>query len=143
VELSALEPAYVELGRKRPADGPLVDALDIFIAGEIRALAKAIHDSRRREMDQEALDEVHEENRVLNSFKNRFLPGNGNGGNGDAGRNGTGAQRILSETNGSPCGEEPHAIELAWNQGETVRIGRGGGRADRRDHEREGGGCVR
>jgi hypothetical protein len=125
VELCALEPAYVELGRKRPADGPLVDALDIFVAEGIRTLAKAIHDSRRREMDQEALDEVHEENRVLNSFKNRFLPGTGNGGNGDAGRNGTGSQETLSEGYEGECGGEPDAIELAWNQGGSVRIGRG------------------
>lgn len=32
VELPALEPAYVEHGRRRPKDGPLVEALDRFIA---------------------------------------------------------------------------------------------------------------
>ena len=133
VELSALEPDYVELGRKRPTDGPLVEALDLFIADAIRSLAKSISDSRRREMDQQALDEVYEENRVLNDFKNRFLPNDGNGSDSGAGRNGNRQQRNLPEQ--SPvetiteptveCGQAPHSIELAWNPGETLRIGCG------------------
>lgn len=36
VELPALEPAYVEHGRRRPKDGPLVEALDRFISERIR-----------------------------------------------------------------------------------------------------------
>jgi hypothetical protein len=85
VELPALEPAYVEHGRRRPKDGPLVEALDCFIAGKIRLLAHEINARRRRELDDKALDEVHKENRKLDEFKNRFLPssGDGNGGDGD------------------------------------------------------------
>jgi hypothetical protein len=40
VELSALEPDYVELGRIRPGSGPLMQALDRFVAEQIRELAK-------------------------------------------------------------------------------------------------------
>ncbi|MFZ1975122.1 MAG: hypothetical protein WAU89_19910 [Candidatus Acidiferrales bacterium] len=85
VELPALEPAYVEHGRRRPKDGPLVEALDRFITEKIRLLAHEINARRRRELDDKALDEVHKENRKLDEFKNRFLPsfGDGNGGDGD------------------------------------------------------------
>lgn len=85
VELPALEPAYVEHGRRRPKDGPLVEALDRFITEKIRLLAHEINARRRQELDDKALDEVHEENRKLDEFKNRFLPsfGDGNGGDGD------------------------------------------------------------
>jgi hypothetical protein len=85
VELPALEPAYVEHGRRRPKDGPLVEALDRFITEKIRLLAHEINARRRQELDDKALDEVHEESRKLDEFKNRFLPsfGDGNGGDGD------------------------------------------------------------
>ena len=133
VELPALEPDYVELGRKRPTDGPLVEALDLFIAEAIRSLAKAINDSRRREMDQHALDEVYEENRALNCFKNRFLPSEGNGSNAGASLNGHVSPRgtpeqirveSSSET-GVECGDQAQSIELGWRPGETLRIGCG------------------
>jgi hypothetical protein len=74
VELPALEPAYVEHGRRRPKDGPLVEALDRFIAEKIRALATEINARRRQELDDKALDQVHKENRKLDEFKNKFLP---------------------------------------------------------------------
>jgi hypothetical protein len=85
VELPALEPAYVEHGRRRPKDGPLVEALDRFISEKIRALAHEINARRRQELDDKALDQVHKENRKLDEFKNRFLPsfGEGDGGDGD------------------------------------------------------------
>jgi hypothetical protein len=85
VELPALESAYVEHGRRRPKDGPLVEALDRFITEKIRLLAHEINARRRRELDDKALDEVHKENRKLDEFKNKFLPssGDGNGGDGD------------------------------------------------------------
>ena len=85
VELPALEPAYVEHGRRRPKDGPLVEALDRFLTEKIRLLAHEINARRRRELDDKALDEVHKENRKLDEFKNKFLPssGDGNGGDGD------------------------------------------------------------
>src|SRR5260370_21377820 len=74
VELPALEPAYVEHGRRRPKDGPLVEALDRFIAEKIRALADEINARRRKELDDKALGEVHPDNKKLDEFKNRFLP---------------------------------------------------------------------
>ena len=48
VELSALEPDYVALGRVRPNDGPLMVAVDAFVGEQIRELAKRIHERRRR-----------------------------------------------------------------------------------------------
>src|SRR5918999_1155268 len=74
VELAALEPAYVEHGRRRPKPGPLTDALDQFISKKIRELAKQINAKRQEMLDERALDQVHEENRKLDEFKNHFLP---------------------------------------------------------------------
>ena len=73
VELAALEPDYVTHGRVRPNDGPLVEALDLFIAERLRELANEINARRRHEMDQEALDQVHRENQELDRWKNQFL----------------------------------------------------------------------
>src|SRR5262249_23411659 len=61
VELAALE-EYGNLGRVRPVDGPLVNAVDRFVGDHIRELAREISDRRRQEQDQGQLDEVHEEN---------------------------------------------------------------------------------
>jgi hypothetical protein len=63
----------------------LVEALDRLIAEKIRLLAHEINAKRRQELDDKALDQVHEENRKLDEFKNRFLPsfGEGDGGDGD------------------------------------------------------------
>lgn len=83
VELAALDPSYVETGRKRPKDGPLVEAVDTFVGEKIRELAKKINDLRRQELDERSLDEVHEENRKLDAFKNDYLPA-GQGGSGQA-----------------------------------------------------------
>lgn len=98
VELPALEPAYVEHGRRRPKDGPLVEALDRFIAEKIRELAQEINARRRQELDDRALDQVHAENRKLDEFKNRFLPssGDGNGGNGNGDGAGPKVPRVVS-----------------------------------------------
>lgn len=87
VELPALEPAYVEHGRRRPKEGPLTEAIDRFIGEKIRDLARQINDRRKEELDEKSLDEVHEENRKLDEFKNRFLPnlGEGSGGRGKQG----------------------------------------------------------
>jgi hypothetical protein len=89
VELPALEPAYVETGRRRPKPGPLVEALDRFIAEKIKEVATKISERRREDLDDRALDEVHDENRKLDEFKNRFLPSYGEGGGG-AGAGGQG-----------------------------------------------------
>lgn len=134
IELSALEPDYVELGRKRPIDGPMVQALDRFIAESIRTLAKGINDRRRQELDEQALDEVHAENRVLNDFKNRFLPSNGAGNNGTSSNNGNrsagngnglSAKASVAKESCPECSAEPHSVELAWSKNAKLRIGRG------------------
>ena len=87
VELAALEPGYVDHGRRRPKDGPLIEAVDIFTAGRIKELARQINERRREHLDERSLDEVAEENRKLDEYKNRFLSegGSGSGGAGDDG----------------------------------------------------------
>lgn len=90
IELPALEPAYVEHGRRRPKDGPLMEAVDRFVSEKIRELAHQINDRRKQALDDRALDEVHRENRVLDELKNRFLPGWGEPGGGGAGEGGDG-----------------------------------------------------
>jgi hypothetical protein len=87
IELDALEPGYVEHGRRRPKDGPLVEAVDLFTAEHIKELAKEISERRREDLDEQALDEVQKENRKLDEFKNRFLSedGAGRGGRGEEG----------------------------------------------------------
>jgi hypothetical protein len=89
VELPALEPAYVEHGRRRPKDGPLVEALDRFIGERVRELAHQINARRKADLDERALGEVHEENRRLDELKNEFLP-SGEGGDGGTGGSGLG-----------------------------------------------------
>ena len=88
VELPALEPAYVEHGRRRPKPGPLLEALDHFIAQKIRELAQKINVRRQEKQDERELDEVFRENQKLDEFKNRFLPeyGDGDGGTGTKGK---------------------------------------------------------
>lgn len=112
VELPALEPAYVDHGRRRPKDGPLVEALDRFISETIREVAHQINSKRKRELDERALDEVHEENRKLDEFKNRFLP----------------AQDLEVEPPPPPppveWGTEPEALEYSIPEG-GIHVGRG------------------
>jgi hypothetical protein len=98
VDLAALEPAYVEHGRRRPKPGPLVEALDQFISRRIRQVARRISAKRQERLDKRALDEVHEENRKLDQFKNQFLPhyegdGRAGGGGDDPGRGGGGGAK--------------------------------------------------
>ena len=64
----------MEHGRRRPKAGPLTEALDRFVAGKIKDVAHQINAGRQERLDERALDEVHEENRKLDEFKNRFLP---------------------------------------------------------------------
>lgn len=90
VQLPALEPAYVEHGRRRPKQGPLMEALDRFTAEKIKELARLINAQRQEKLDDRALDEVHEENRKLDELKNRFLPDSNDPGNGGSGTGGTG-----------------------------------------------------
>jgi len=92
VELAALEPAYVEHGRRRPKPGPLVEALDQFISEKIREIAQKISAQRQERLDNRALDEVHAENRKLDDFKNRYLPNYGEGdGTASGGGKGSGS----------------------------------------------------
>ncbi len=123
VEVAALEPAYVEHGRRRPKPGPLTEALDGFVAEEIREIAAQISAQRQEKLDEHALDEVHEENRRLDEFKNRFLPsygegdgGPGNGGSGPGGRQGSGGA--------AEWGTEPEALDYSVPDG-GVHVGKG------------------
>ncbi len=125
VELSALEPDYVALGRVRPNDGPLIQAVDRFVADRIRDLSKEISERRRHEQNQEALDEVHEENKKLDNFKNRFLPSGGHGGNGDVGENGKSPGGVIDDPPPREFGEVPDTIEISWDTAETLRVGKG------------------
>ena len=90
VELSALEPDYVDHGRRRPLDGPLIQALDRFVAEKIRELAKQISERRKHELDKQGLDELQDENRIRDRFKNRFLLSAGLSGAGGEGTEGLG-----------------------------------------------------
>ena len=122
VELAALEPAYVEHGRRRPKDGPLVEAVDHFLADNIRELAHTINAKRKQDLDDRALDEVHRENRTLDDFKNKFLPsaeGQPGGGRGtdEGGRHGGGGGSV-------EWGDEPEALEYTLPDS-GIQIGRG------------------
>lgn len=125
LELSALEPDYVEPGRRRPLPGPLLEAIDLFAAEKIRALAKEINDQRRQDFDNNALDEVQKENRILDNFKNQFLPTGGPGGEGGPGEEGEGPDKKKKTRTETEYGEIPDSIELAWDFENTFRIGKG------------------
>jgi hypothetical protein len=122
VELAALEPGYVEHGRRRPKNGPLVEALDLFIAERIREVAKQISDRRKRELDDRALDEVQEENQKLDRFKNKFLPSNGQG-DGSTGEGGAGVEQPPPPPP-TEYGTIPDSIELSVPDSDLI-IGRG------------------
>ncbi len=123
VELPALEPAYVEHGRRRPKDGPLVEALDRFVAEKIRELAQKINALRRETLDEKELDEVHEENRKLDQFKNRFLPNFGEG-NGAPGKNGAGPGGGGGGGGSVEWGTQPDALEYSVPEG-GIHVGKG------------------
>jgi hypothetical protein len=125
VELPALEPAYVEHGRRRPKDGPLVEALDRFIAEKIRLLAHEINARRRKELDDKALDQVQQENKKLDEFKNRFLPSFGEGGGGDGEGKGPGRGRTI-RVSPRPVtwGTEPEVLDYEVPK-EGLNLGKG------------------
>ena len=125
VELSAPEPDYVEPGRRRPLPGPLLEAVDLFATEKIRALAKEINDRRRQDFDNNALDEVQRENRILDNFKNQFLPTGGPGGEGGLGEEGEGPGKKKRKRTETEYGETPESIELEWDFTNTFRIGKG------------------
>lgn len=123
VHLPALEPGYVDHGRRRPKDGPLVEALDLFIAEKIRELAKEISDRRKKALDDRSLDEVQKENKKLDDFKNRFLSSDG-AGDGNTGEGETDPSRRLPAAAGVRCctgqyqtiNPERNAESGAWPQ---------------------------
>jgi len=119
LELPALEPGYVEHGRRRPKDGPLVEAVDHFIAEKVRELARLINEQRKEELDERSLDEVHDENRKLDDFKNQFLPADGQG----AGNNGTGPPPPPPPPP-PEWGDEPDALEYSIAD-DGIHLGRG------------------
>lgn len=123
VELPALEPAYVEHGRRRPKDGPLVEALDRFITEKIRELAHKINAKRKQALDDQALDKVHEENRLLDTFKNRYLPNYGEGNGGAGGGNGDGP-RLKGGGGGTEWGTEAEALDYSIPEG-GLHFGKG------------------
>jgi hypothetical protein len=124
VELDALVPDYVAIGRVRPLDGPLMQAVDQFVADKIRGLAKEISDRRRRDQDEHALEKVHEENRKLDEFKNRYLPSTGVGGEGGKGQNGGNGGGGGGGGGGGERGTLAESIEFAWTE-DSLTIGRG------------------
>lgn len=115
VEMSAMEPDYVSHGRSRPTDGPLMEALDTFMADRLRELAGEINSRRRHEMDEDALDKVHRENQAIDRWKNQFLPTadtpDGGGGGGGGG-------------NSAEWGTDPASIDIA-SLSEMLRVGAG------------------
>jgi hypothetical protein len=115
VELSALEPDYVTHGRLRPNDGPLMEALDEFVADKLRELATQINSQRRHQMDQEALDKVHRENQELDRWKNQFLPSGDATDTGGGGGNGG---------SGTEWGTEPFSLEIAMSD-QMLRVASG------------------
>jgi hypothetical protein len=124
IELEALEPGYVGLGRLRPKDGPLVEAVDLFTESQIKELAREINDRRREDLDERALDEVQEENRKLDEFKNRFLSEDGagtGGGSGDGDEEGVAWPPPPPPTE---YGTEPDSIELTVPD-PALRVGLG------------------
>ena len=124
VELAALD-EYVSTGRLRPVDGPLVDALDRFIGERIRELAREIDERRHQEQDQGQLDEVLQENRFLDRFKNQFLNSAGIGGAGGPGAQGDGGRGGAGGNGGYEYGIQPDSIQFTHTPTEVLRIGRG------------------
>jgi hypothetical protein len=122
VELPALEPAYVEHGRRRPKAGPLVEAVDAFVAQHVREISHMITAQRQSKLDEHALDEVLAENRKLDEFKNRFLPssGDGDGGRGKGGRGPGGG----GGGGGAEWGEEPESLDYVVPE-DGIHIGIG------------------
>jgi len=130
VELAALEPDYVALGRVRPNDGPLLEAIDRFLAEHIRELAKKINEQRRHDMDEQVLDEIQQQNQLLDNFKNKFLPEtttSGSSGPNPGHDEGTGKGPIDPPPPPPPreAGDTPSSIEISWRADQTMKMGVG------------------
>lgn len=123
VELQALAPGYVDHGRRRPKDGPLMEALDLFIVEQIRQLGQEINECRRRDLDETTLDKVHEDNAKLDRFKNQFLPQGGRGGDGGEGEDGTGDPPHPPPPPPRPVGTVPDVLTVSFKG--TLKVGKG------------------
>jgi hypothetical protein len=122
VDLPALDPDYVVVGRLRPNDGPLMRALDRFVAERLRELATEINATRRHELDQKGLEAVQRENQRLDQWKNQFLPTGGEAGQGGIDGNGPGGKhtRVRPPTK---YGDIPAAIDIE-HANDTLKVGR-------------------
>jgi len=126
VELEALAP-YAHLGRLRPKEGPLISALDLFISEKVRELAKQINARRRHDLDTSHLHDVQRENRLLDRFKNKFMPSEGFGENGNRASDRSGGSGGGSGGGGGAhdYGNIPEIVELEWPEDTPLRIGLG------------------
>lgn len=124
VELPALDPDYVVVGRIRPNDGPLMRAVDKFVAEKLRDLANEINATRRHELDQKELEAVQRENQKLDHWKNQFLPSGVEQGEGGIEGNGLGAKEPPPPRPPKHYGNIPAAIDIE-RANETLNVGRG------------------
>lgn len=109
VELDALD-EYATHGRARPREGPLVNAVDEFVAERVREIAREISELSRQELNEKALDEVHRENERLDRWKNRFLEAAGAADGGS--REGPGHGRRTRKGTPVSWGDVVETIEL-------------------------------
>lgn len=123
VELDALEPDYVTLGRNRPKDGPVIEAVDIWIADRIREVASRISSLMRQGQDEETLDEIQEENQKLDQWKNRFLVFEGEGGTGGDGEDGSGGAHRRKKASNVDWGQKPNYISFGTTK-RQFRLGK-------------------
>jgi hypothetical protein len=99
----------------------------VFASEKIRELAKQINDRRRHEQDSSELDDVHKENKLLDRFKNKFMPSEGFGSDGNRGKNGVGPGPQPPPPPPPPreYGTVPSVIEFGWPSDRQLRIGSG------------------
>lgn len=124
IELEALAP-YADLGRRRPTDGPLIQAVDLFAVEKIKELAKEINEKRRHKQDTAELDLVQKENAMLNKFKNKFITDDSfSGGDGNIGDSVKGPRK---RRGGPPpeYGKVPAVIELDLPGDGKLKLGLG------------------
>lgn len=121
VELDALD-SYATHGRVRPREGPLLEAVELFVAAKAREIAKQISDKNKLEFDEHALDEVQKENERLDKWKNRFLEAAGDVGGG--GGDDTGGGKKKKKGHKINWGDIAEAIDIE-KANQTMRIGRG------------------
>lgn len=119
VELDALSPDSVDIGRRRPNDTPLVSAVDKFLSDKIKELATKINELQKQELSDSILDDIQKENEILNKLKNEFLPSDVGEGLGNSSGE-LGGKNIISsqaESRGTP-----HEIKVT---NYTLKISRG------------------